>query len=155
MFSHTGSPWLLHCIGSCLCVMLFCFWFCACFGFGAGLVCFCLVLSLFSLFFTYVVGFMWGWVGLVISKWRRGSIPRRSWRSGEPSILGGPIPLGMPESVGRRALHSPQGRPAVHLKHKKTYLTREVLSSRRQSSQGEALSLHLDRVDPCDYPKCR
>ena len=45
-------------------------------------------------------------------------------------------------------------RPLCRLKHKKTYLTWEVLRSRRQSSQGEALSLHLDRVDPCDYPKC-
>ena len=45
-------------------------------------------------------------------------------------------------------------RPLCRLKHKKTYLPWEVLRSRRQSSQGEALSLHLDRVDPCDYPKC-
>ena len=35
-----------------------------------------------------------------------------------------------------------------------TYLTREALWSRRQSSQGEAFSLHFDWVDPCDYPKC-
>jgi len=28
------------------------------------------------------------------------------------------------------------------------------LWSWRQSSQGEALSLHFDWVDPCDYPKC-
>lgn len=33
-------------------------------------------------------------------------------------------------------------------------MTREVLWSRTQPSQGEAFSLRFDWVDPCDYPKC-
>ena len=38
--------------------------------------------------------------------------------------------------------------------NKHTYLARKIPWSSRRFFQGEALPLHIGRVDPCDHPKC-
>ena len=64
----------------------------------------------------------------ILARW--GSIPQRSWRlvtldfwCTQPYGIALSA-MGWNRSVDRQALHRPHGSLAVHLKYKKTYLTR-------------------------------
>ena len=76
------------CVCPCLvCKFLFWFW--------EGLIFFGAYVFVWGFFVLGLGGFnifcLWGFFvlglgGLMFFRWRRGSIPRRSWRSGEPSV---------------------------------------------------------------------